>query len=505
MIKTTRVLLAVLAAVALVACAPVSANNGGKTDKTQNTSEENTGDNTQEQHQPEQPVNTDPFWFEKNIDTGGLVKISFTEDKSNIQNPERGFYYPFSWQGTEIAYLENYYKTQLATFRAQGYRIFLFEFWLTSFMNGDISEKFLSGINSLLGYARDAGAKPILRFGYKHSSENEPKPWDAEIDIVLRHIEQIKPILQANADVILCVQAGFVGVWGEWYYTDHFNMLPSTDEEYEPRRKVLNALLDALPENRQVQVRTPEFKIKILRLDPTDTLTHETAYQPTAKARVAGHNDCFVANFNDWETFMHDYERPFWNSDTKYTIMGGETCDASNSYSDCSNALKDLADQHWTYLNIAYNGDVLDKWDKGKCMDEVKLRLGYRLVLHETYISPDITTGSKVRTVFKLSNDGFAAPINPRGLEVILVDRDSGEKTVIPVTDENPRFWLAGKRPQFEVDFDAPKAGSYTLYLNLPDPEPTLHDNPYYSIRLANKNTWDSATGYNKITDFDVK
>ena len=42
-------------------------------------------------------------------------------------------------------------------------------------------------------------------------------------------------------------------------------------------------------------------------------------------------------------------------------------------------------------------------------------------------------------------------------------------------------------------------AGEYELYLNLPDPEVTLYNNPAYSIRLANENVWDETTGYNKL------
>jgi hypothetical protein len=42
------------------------------------------------------------------------------------------------------------------------------------------------------------------------------------------------------------------------------------------------------------------------------------------------------------------------------------------------------------------------------------------------------------------------------------------------------------------------------MYLNLPDPKPTLHDNPKFSIRLANSGIWNEATGYNKLFDFKV-
>jgi hypothetical protein len=27
---------------------------------------------------------------------------------------------------------------------------------------------------------------------------------------------------QANADVIFTIQAGFIGTWAEWYYTDYY-------------------------------------------------------------------------------------------------------------------------------------------------------------------------------------------------------------------------------------------------------------------------------------------
>jgi hypothetical protein len=49
-------------------------------------------------------------------------------------------------------------------------------------------------------------------------------------------------------------------------------------------------------------------------------------------------------------------------------------------------------------------------------------------------------------------------------------------------------------------------AGEYDLFLNLPDPEPTLNSNPAYSIRLANQDVWEEATGYNSLmTSINIK
>ncbi|MCR5560304.1 MAG: DUF4832 domain-containing protein [Bacteroidales bacterium] len=456
-----------------------------------------------------QPVTPDPntFWKPVQINTDGLVHASYTEDTDNFANPERGFYKHCAFSSASDSY---------SVSKLQGYRtgsdqcsVVLFIFWIGDFVNKDISQNYLNCIKTAFSNARKAGVKAVVRFGYfngdfdTENPQNNPTPWDATKEKTLRHIEQLKPILKDNSDVIICLQAGFCGWWGEWYYTDHFGYQPESDLDYEPRRELIEALLDAMPENRQVAVRTPTFKLKMLRLGSTDTLNCATAYQNTPKARICGHNDCFVAASDDWGTFEDESERSFWCDDSKYTFMGGETC-AVSDYSGCSNTVDQMERQHYSYLNSGYNEKVISSWNKGGCLNDVKKRLGYRLVLRDSWISPDIKAGENVRLVLSISNVGFAAPINPRGLEIVLKNESSGKTTVTPIASENPRFWLAGKTRKFEVSFKAPSEGSYSLYLNLPDPESSLHDNPLYSIRLANKNTWDAETGYNFITTVKV-
>lgn len=46
---------------------------------------------------------------------------------------------------------------------------------------------------------------------------------------------------------------------------------------------------------------------------------------------------------------------------------------------------------------------------------------------------------------------------------------------------------------------------SFYKSVTTPDARETLHDNPLYSIRLANKKLWDETTGYNKLCDFIAK
>ena len=97
--------------------------------------------------------------------------------------------------------------------------------------------------------------------------------------------------------------------------------------------------------------------------------------------------------------------------------------------------------------------------------------------------------------------------MNKRGLELILVSAsDPSKKFVYPQT-EDPRFWLPGEEHKFTLSctLDASMKGEYKLYMNLPDPYESLHNDPRYSIRLANKDCWDEATGYNYITTVTVE
>ena len=279
-------------------------------------------------------------------------------------------------------------------------------------------------------------------------------------------------------------------------------MNPSSDASYEPRKRVLNALLKAVPKSRQIQLRTPEFKMKLMKVSLADTITRATAHGESDISRVGGHNDCFLASSNDTGTFHGDTDRNLWKADTRYTIMGGESCNPSQ-YCACDNALKDLADYHWTYLNSTYHTSVLGRWRTEKCYDEVALRLGYRLSIDKAYISPKIAAGTESRLVLQILNEGFASPQNPREAELIITDK-SGKNTAVKL-DVDPRTWFAGTTTTLDITIPALSEGEYTLSLNLPDPQPTLRNNPFYSIQLANEGVWDENTGFNKITTINVQ
>lgn len=426
---------------------------------------------------------------------GGLadldgVKVEFRESVSPIVNPERGHYRARNIYGASQPLNASEVKAQ----RISGYTLWYLGFYLTDFMDGDISQEFLDTFQASMDALREGGAKCVLRFAYKdHHADGEVM--DPEVDIALGHVRQLKPYLQRNEDVIFVLQAGFVGAWGEWYYTSHFGFAPRTDADYLPRRQLTEALLEALPASRQIQLRTPQFKMRMFGLSVADTITAAQAHDGSDKSRLGGHNDCFGASSNDYGTFDNEKkDRDFWKADTRYTIMGGETCGVSD-YCTCEATAQDLADYHWTYLNRDYHTGVLNRWKSSGCYNEIVARLGYRLVMKDLFYAEDIAAGKPCSLILRFYNTGYAAPMNPR--EAVLVwETPSHGLTEFPLGSD-PRTWQPGLHV-VKTEF-TPASASGKLYLRLSDP--LLRDRPEYSIALANEDVFDAETGMNKLLE----
>lgn len=427
-------------------------------------------------------------------DLSGMVHLTFTESNENIANPERGFYEARSTTGYPLS------ESHIEKARVNKRTIFHIGHYLPP--TSDIPDDFLERIRKEMTWLRNGGAKCVLRFSY--SNDYDEKPWDATPEQILRHIEQLKPILQENSDVIITLQAGFVGIWGEWYYTDNFDK-ENGDDDYELRKTVVDAMLDAMPQDRSIALRTPLFKKMMYAGSYNNKLTDATAYNGSDLARLSCFNDCFGASSSDQGTFSGNDSREYWKNETKYVFMGGETCDVSD-YCKCNQSLKDMEDFHWSYLNNDYNKDVISRWETDNCLDEIKRRLGYRLSLTEVYHSSGSYAGEDFKVKIGIKNSGFAAPMNPRGIELVLIDGNGTKTTYDLSSNVDPRYWFAGDTYTFETTIKLPSnaKGDCVLYLNLPDPMSTLKSNPLFSIRLANDGIWNDETGYNKLCEFTI-
>lgn len=490
---------------------------------------------------------------------------------STVPNPERGFYHQLERKATVDTPTEHAKYDldvdSLAALRVnEGVTLVLRLFYMQVFadqLGGPkdptapgyqptlLSAAYLEKVALDLARIREAGLKAIMRFAYTPGNSSPPYG-DASAKQVQAHIAQLAPILADNADVIAVVQAGFIGRWGEWYYTDWFGdtncwtslswgpcvtrLNGESDTDFakrdadvtaalrDDRRNVVEALLAAFPNGRSVQLRTPGYKTLLYAADALDGAS---CFGPSPAARIGHHNDCFLASESDFGTYWSDplynpdntvatppEEYPYLSTETRCTPMGGETCalctpttggdscKAVPPRSGCQTALAELSLFHWSFLNRDYHPDVLDGWKQEGCYEEIRRRLGYRLRLLRGTFSHVVRPGGTLQLRIELVNDGFAAPFNPRHVVVVLRP-EAGGPSYQAVLPDDPRRWLPTATTYvIEHDVGLPSTialGSYRLLLALRDPEPSLADRPEYAIRLANEGLSFDAQGMHHL------
>jgi hypothetical protein len=350
--------------------------------------------------------------------------------------------------------------------------------------------------NNNMNVIRQAGLKVVLRFAYNDNNIAT----DAKPAMVATHLDQFKPYIQSNKDVIAAMQAGFIGAWGEWgntqNYGDSYNM---TAQNMADRKSVVDKILSVLPAERQVQLRMPLFKTKLYS---ATALTASEAFTGTAKARLGFHNDCFLSNSSDYGTYVNpSVEYPYMQAETNYVVTGGETCAYTAPRSDCPTAIAEMTKLHWSYLNQDYNTTVLNAWKTQGCYAQVQQKLGYRFVLSSGAYSSTAKPGGAFTVNLKMQNQGWASPYNARDVELVFRNTVTGELFRVKLATD-PRLWLANQTSTVSQTVTLPSTmpkGNYALLLNLPDPQSALRSRPEYSIQLANSNTWEASTGFNNL------
>ncbi len=440
--------------------------------------------------------------------SGQSTTIKYPSTSEVIANPERGWYddyYSYSG-GTSMGTTYRPLKaSEMLRYREEDkITLILRLFYLHPFLEEDaVSQEYLDWMQNDFDSIRAAGVKCIVRFAYSASQKAEV--WDATPEKVFSHIESLGDILMANGDVIAGVQAGFIGAWGEWYYTKNFagNGYYPTATDQQNRRTLVEKLLAVLPAHISVQGRTPAIMRNINGTN--DPITEAEAFDGSLKSRVGHHNDCFLADASDYGTYGNlEKDLAYLGETTKYTITGGETCDASNQYSDCVNSLPRMVELHWTYLNRDYNQNVYDKWIDQGCYDEINIAMGYRIRLVSATLPVSADAGSDLSLSLTFSNEGYAAPTQYKPMQVVLTHAVSGSQTILDYKGSNDdiRFWLPGEiMAEGSVSIPADLAdGNYSLALRFADKDPGLAANPAYSIRLANVGTWDEDQGINMLS-----
>jgi len=437
-----------------------------------------------------------PHWFR--------VQPAALPPTQNVLNPGRGFY-------TSNVDLLHPNEDVYRAVRQQGYTLaYPYETWLPK--DRELSQQELTKLQQGFDLVRRHGFKLILRFRYSEAG-------DAEWSRITRHLEQLLPLIQANADVIAVMQAGFLGRWGEWHCWQATG--PCHDGAAE-KKYVLDALLAALAnagyDDLPVAVRYPPDKARYLgdldfpdydHVPPPPEPVDGFVESAGVRARIAHLNDCFLSSATDVGTYPDqpperlEEWRAFTYAENAYLVFGGETCEAEDAddpqRSRGPRALAEIERSHLDYLNDDYHPQMLARWRQDGVYDQVKARMGYRLVVEEAAWT-EARAGEAWAFRLNLRNDGFSRL--KRRYDVVLV-LQQGDRTVERPLGFDLRTVAAGGTETFtQQGLGGLEPGTWRLGVAVRDPAPALARRAAYGIRFANDLDYD---GVNWLGTLEVR
>lgn len=435
--------------------------------------------------------------------------VNYTADDVSIfTNPERGFITMLERKGNKTRYAvkgKESYLTNLKT-NDKG-TLVLVLYYLDEFKNVEtLPDSMLTAFDEDMAVLREYGMKCILRYAYTNSDAGEIG-YDASLSIVQKHIDQYKSHWEANTDVIFCFQAGFVGSWGEWYYSSNFGNKES--HMNESRTAFLDTLLNATPKNRCVQIRTPRFKeeyISGIRNGHPAALDADEAYSDTKKARLGHHNDAFLYHYDNMGTYSDtSIQKPYIAQETLYVPIGGESdiTEQAQAETEASyeNTIAEMSRLHWTFIQSGFSKTVTDMWRANGTFDTLNVHMGYRFQLVNGTYSEAVTAGNNLSVNMNIKNVGYAPLYNERHAYIVLKNENAAY--ALKLTDIDPRTWkpngVISTINENVIVPDTALNGTYDLYLWLPDAYESLQNDARYAVRFANNGVWEESSGMNAL------
>lgn len=370
-----------------------------------------------------------------------------------------------------------------------------------------LTEDALNYIREKLQQVRDGDGVALIRFSYDgrgFSWVDVDHPEDGYMDrlvadiepdkeMILTHISQLKPILQEYEDVIMAVDGGMFGPWGEM----HSTTFGTSTEAYA---WLLNAWLDAVPASRSIIVQGGAFLSWY-----NDTYhTHYTfenidqipAPKPgTPEARFGFFNDSYAYGEDEGDNYPNDWGSlsegagwpgdPLGDEDTydrgrimtwirnQNNFYGGEAQGDETRWNTYPFVAWEASYAQTVYLNADYSDEVHARWadftyteenvtqkmtnaynapyqteyaifdpvyDGKNGVEYWRDRLGYRLVLRDANASQWVSQNGVLRFDGKIQNVGFGNIVNQKNVTVILRAKNGGG-VYSALTDLDARQW----------------------------------------------------------------
>lgn len=377
----------------------------------------------------------------------GLVKqsVDTTDAMATLGNYDRGFYTPqvLHLKPSGGKPIENPYS-KLLHLRAE-ISEFSSHAWLgidttggkkdtTWGKNQDLTEDALNVLQETFDNIRKNSGHVIVRICYDpwYNGRSNVTP---DHEWVLKHVKQLAPVLSKNTDVIVALEMGMHGAYGE--------MHSDTNITYDRVAEAVNLMLRNTPTELKILTRTGNYSAKVLGFDNwgVDFNIDGEKFKEIAKAkgdtmyRVGMFNDGYLGTQYDYGTWGADCATSVCREEgvawlEKYSIntpYGGEALTTAENYQ-VINTPEFLAYEgfrtHTSYLNIQWNNKLIDSWKKTPFKQKdfdydparvdslsgfkyINDHLGYRFVLRESWMSDTVGDDGVLRAKLRIQNVGF--------------------------------------------------------------------------------------------------
>ena len=377
----------------------------------------------------------------------GLVKqsIDTTDAMATLDNFDRGFYTP------QVLHLEPsggkpiekpygkllHLRAEISEFSSNA--------WLSIDSTGgkrdtvrgvsqDLTEDALNVLQQTFDNIRDFGGHVIVRVCYDPWYNGRSNVTPAH-EWVLKHVKQLAPVLSKNTDVIVALEMGMHGAYGE--------MHSDTSITYDRVAEAVNLMLRNTPPELKILTRTGNYSAKVLGFDNWGVDFHIDGEKFAEIAKAKGDTMYRVGMFNDgYLGTQYDYGT--WGADCKTSICreegvawlekygintpyGGEALTTASGY-EVINTPEFLAYEgfrtHTSYLNIQWNNNLIDSWKKTTFKQKdfdydparvdslsgfkyINDHLGYRFVLRKSWLSDTVGADRILHAKLRIQNVGF--------------------------------------------------------------------------------------------------
>lgn len=428
-----------------------------------------------------------------NINKQTIPESNSDYDGTLLKNPDRGFrmetklYVDGKTPTPQNDPTMQLYE-QLAFYKSESPQVAQAYFYLTGYRETEtLPQEAFDRMQKFFDAARENNIKLLLRFAYQYDQSksggtvNPGDMGEARQSIMMAHLDQLKPFIEKNKDVIYAMQAGMIGAWGEWHsYSDEGAY--AIDEA-----ALLKKLIEITPSNLVLQVRYPGIKND-----------YGSGLSAAQKSRISYHNDSVFGYYHNWTQGVNPgtasykqitAEAPYFPIDGEmfwgWQINSGNTraeafADAAKTEIKWQNIVGQLAEQRFTTFSLHHsyreteggsgNGPFsysMDKWKQRavtpSVLDSMGLfysdawfknsngaaiernafeylrdYLGYRVSLQNFSASGQLNRNRTVSVSVDLINNGFSAAFNIESGFAVL---DQNGNVVSTVKAGNPAEW----------------------------------------------------------------